>query len=99
MGGGIVAIEVGIDRVLIFVALLILGLDAIFVEGALKEDVFNAEAGHLERRTGLHPDLISGGSQHVGRGHDAGGIETLTVAVDLTTRLAERLKGDAQFVG
>ena len=61
MGGRIVAIEVGIDRVLIFVALLVLGLDAIFVKGALEEDVLDAEAGHLEWRAGLHPDLIGGG--------------------------------------
>ena len=87
VGRRIVVEQVAVDGVLVFVALLVVRLDPVLVEGPLEEDVLVDQAGDLERGAGLHPEFVGGGAQHVGGGHRAGGIEPLAVGVD---RLAAR---------
>jgi hypothetical protein len=79
VGRRVVVVEVAVDRVLELVALLVVGLDAVLVEEPLEEDVLVREPGDLERRAGLHPELVGRRAQHVGRGDHAGGIEPLAV--------------------
>jgi hypothetical protein len=99
VGGGVVAVEVGIDGVLELSPLLEVGLDPVLVEEALEEDVLGGDAGHLHGRAGLHPQLVAGRADHVGRGDHAGRIEALAVDDHLLAGRAEALQGQAQLVG
>ncbi len=99
VGGGVVAVEVGIDGVLVLVALLVVGLDAILVEQALEEHVLGGHAHRLEGRPGLHPELVGGGAQHIGRGHRAGRRQSLAVGVDRLARGTEVLDRQPQLIG
>jgi len=56
VGGGVVAVEVGIDGVLVLHALLVLGLDAVLVEEALEEEVLGRQADGLAG--GLYAGLV-----------------------------------------
>jgi hypothetical protein len=97
--GRVVTVEVRVDRVLVFLALLEVDLDPVLVEGALEEDVFGGQAGHLQRGGRLHPQLVGGSAQHVGRGHDAGRIDALAVGEHRLAGGAEPLERLPQLVG
>ena len=90
--------QVTVDGVFVLVALLVIGLDAILVEEPFEEHVLVGHARHLERGARLHPHLVGGGAQHVGRGDHAGGIEPLAVGGDRLARGAEMFDGQADFV-
>ncbi|OIQ66903.1 hypothetical protein GALL_515250 [mine drainage metagenome] len=99
MGRGVVVIEVGIDRVLVLIALLVLGLDPVLVEEALEEDVLVGQTHGLERGSRLHPQLVGRGAQHIGRGDHARGIEPLAVGIDRLSGGAEMLDRQPDLVG
>ncbi len=99
VGGSIIVVEVGVDGVLVFFALFEIGGDAVLVKEALEKDIRHRHAGDLERRPRLHPELVGGRAQHVGRSDGAGGIEALTMGDDRPAGFAEMLERLAQFVG
>src|SRR3546814_7600168 len=88
MRGRVVVIEVAVDRVLIFVALLVVGLDAVLVEESLEEDVLVGEPGYLERRSRLHPKLVRRGAQHVGGSDHPGRSEETTSELQSLMRIS-----------
>ena len=86
VGRGVVAVQIAVDGVLIFLALLVLRNHAVLVEQALEEQILRGHAGHLQRGTRLDPELVTRGGQHIGRGHEAAGIDPLAVGIDRLAR-------------
>ena len=99
VGGGVVVIEVGIDGVLVLVALLVVGLDPVLVEGALEEHLLRGQAHGLEGGRRLHPQLVGGGAHHVAGRHDARRIEALAVGHHQLAAAPEVAQGVADLVG
>ena len=99
MGGGVVAVEVAVDGVLELLALFEIRFDPVLVEEALEEDVFHRQAGGLQSRARLHPELSGGRADHVGRSHHAGLIEPLAVGDDGLACGLKATQRQADFVG
>uniref|UniRef100_A0A0N4Z2W0 PE-PGRS family protein n=1 Tax=Parastrongyloides trichosuri TaxID=131310 RepID=A0A0N4Z2W0_PARTI len=86
---GVVAVEVRVDRVLELVALLVVGLDAVLLEGAAQEDAVRRQTDGLEARRVLQPQLIGAGGDHIAGHHRAHRHEALAVGDDRLARGAE----------
>ena len=99
MGGREVALGVFVDGVLVLVALLELGVDAIFLEGATQEQGVAGEARQLEVRGVLHPKLGRRCTNHIAGNRRADGLEPLGVGDHDLARTAEAAHGLTDLVG
>ncbi|MNQ90279.1 hypothetical protein D3C85_1056140 [compost metagenome] len=99
MRGGIVALRIFVDGVLVLVALLKLGFDAVFLEGAPQEEAVAGQAHGLEAGGVLQPQLVGAGSDHIAGDHRAQGHETLAMGDDGLARGAEPVDRLTHFVG
>ena len=98
VGGGVVALGVFVDGVLVLVALLEIGADAVFVERPAQEQTVGREAGGLEAGGVLHPQFRRRGADHIGGHHRARRGEALAVSDDRLARGAEAADRLAQLI-
>ncbi len=94
LGIGLALVDVG--GVLEFVELFDLGVHLQLLERAAEEQRLEGDAGRLERRARLYPDLVGGGDGAVGGG--AGGEKALRVGDNELVLGAQAEEGRAQLL-
>ncbi len=99
MGWRVVAVKIRVYGVFELIALLVFGLDAVFVEGTLEKHGRGGDASHLKRGVRLHPQIAGGGAQHIG-GDDHGiRIKALAMGDYRLVGAAHIDDGVADFLG
>jgi len=96
---GVVALRIFVDGVLVLVALLELGLYAVFLESAPQEQAVAGQTDRLEAGGVLHPQLVGAGRHHIAGDHRAQRHEALAVGDDSLARGAEAVDRLTHLVG
>jgi hypothetical protein len=86
VGGGVGALGVAVEGVLVLVAVVHADVDLEEVEGAAEEPGLGEQAGQADVAGGLQPDLVEGGGE----------VVALVAGVELAEGLGE---GDREFAG